>query len=229
MGAALRPLPPLRHPDQLSPADVGQRLSSLATTRRASDSTQIQALAAILFLYREVLQSPLPMLDGVVRMEALTLRVKDVDVAGRAITIRSGKGAKDRVTILPDAAVAPLRQHLARVRALHASDLVAGGGRVVLPGALDRKLPAAGRDWGGSGCFPRRRGTSTGAPASGAATTCMRRPCSVLCGTPPGGWDSRSGRRVTLSGTPSPPISFTTGTTFGPCRSCSGTRMSARP
>jgi hypothetical protein len=55
--------------------------------------------------------------------------------------VRAGKGGKDRVTVLPAVAAAPLTAHLARVRALHARDLARGGGRVALPGALARKLP----------------------------------------------------------------------------------------
>jgi integron integrase len=155
-------------------------------------------LAALLFLYREVLHRPLeglgpvprgraptrlPVvltpaevqrvlghLDGTYRLvgillygsgmrllEGLSLRVKDVDLARREIVIRRGKGATDRVTVLPAALVAPLGRHLERVRAQHARDLAAGAGWVALPDALDRKYPQAGRSWPWQWLFPATR------------------------------------------------------------------------
>ena len=87
-------------------------------------------------------------------MECLRLRVKDVDFARSEIVIREGKGAKDRVTMLPASLVAPLTQHLARVKLLHDSDLRAGYGDVYLPFALARKYPNAGREWGWQYVFP---------------------------------------------------------------------------
>ena len=87
-------------------------------------------------------------------MECVRLRVKDVDFARGEIIIREGKRAKDRVTMLPASLEAPLLQHLARVRALHASDLKAGFGDVYLPHALARKYPNAGREWCWQYVFP---------------------------------------------------------------------------
>jgi integron integrase len=87
-------------------------------------------------------------------MECLRLRVKDVDFARGEIIIREGKGAKDRVTMLPASLVAPLTQHLARVKLFHDSDLRAGYGDVYLPFALARKYPNAGREWGWQYVFP---------------------------------------------------------------------------
>ena len=75
--------------------------------------------------------------------ECLRLRVADVDFAQREITVRDGKGGKDRVTMLPESLARPLRQHLARVRSVHRQDLSDGWGRVALPAALDRKYPNA--------------------------------------------------------------------------------------
>ncbi len=86
--------------------------------------------------------------------ECLKLRVKDVDFGYRQLVVRDGKGAKDRVTMLPDAVVQPLRDHLVRVRRLHERDLEAGYGEVELPFALERKYPRAGRDWGWQYVFP---------------------------------------------------------------------------
>jgi len=94
---------------------------------------------------------------GVRVMECLRLRVKDVDFARREIVVREGKGFKDRVTMLPESLVAPLREHLVRVRALHERDLREGGGEVYLPYALARKYPAAGREWAWQYVFPSAR------------------------------------------------------------------------
>jgi integron integrase len=87
-------------------------------------------------------------------MEALRLRVKDVDFARNEILVRDGKGAKDRVTMLPASLVPALLKHLERVRALHRCDLAQGYGEVYLPYALDRKYPTAGREWGWQYVFP---------------------------------------------------------------------------
>ena len=80
-------------------------------------------------------------------MECLRLRVKDVDLSYRQVLVRDGKGEKDRVTMLPEKLVAPVRGHLGRVRLLHARDLREGYGEVHLPYALARKYPRAGREW----------------------------------------------------------------------------------
>lgn len=94
---------------------------------------------------------------GLRLLEALTLRVKDLDFCGRQITVRRGKGGKDRITMLPDDLVGPLHQHLAAVRALHQRDLARGLGRVALPEALARKLPGAASEWAWQYVFPATR------------------------------------------------------------------------
>jgi integron integrase len=86
--------------------------------------------------------------------ECLKLRVKDTDFEYRQIIVRDGKGAKDRVTVLPEAVIEPLRLHLVRVKALHEKDLAAGYGDVELPDALQRKYPRAGYEWGWKFVFP---------------------------------------------------------------------------
>jgi integron integrase len=91
---------------------------------------------------------------GLRQIECLTLRVKDIDFAYRQILVRDAKGAKDRVTMLPEEAVQPMQAHLGRVRTLHQRDLAAGHGEVNLPYALARKYPKAGRDWGWQFVFP---------------------------------------------------------------------------
>jgi len=88
--------------------------------------------------------------------ECLNLRVKDIDFGYRQITVRNGKGGKDRVTMLPGALVEPLRDHLARVHRLHERDLAEGYGEASLPDALARKYPRAGYEWGWQFAFPSR-------------------------------------------------------------------------
>jgi integron integrase len=90
-------------------------------------------------------------------MEAVRLRVKDVDLERREILVRDGKGAKDRVTVLPDRLVGPLRRQLRETERLHALDLQDGCGAVWLPFALERKYPNACRDWGWQYVFPADR------------------------------------------------------------------------
>jgi integron integrase len=86
--------------------------------------------------------------------EALRLRVKDIDFSYDQITVRDGKGAKDRVTMLPASLKEDLREHLKRTKRLHDEDLRAGNGRVHLPHALARKYPGAAAEWGWQYVFP---------------------------------------------------------------------------
>ena len=118
--------------------------------------------------------------SGLRLMEALRLRVKDLDFERREITVRSGKGDKDRLTLLPERLITPLRSHLKEVRALHAADLTAGWGRVVLPHALD-------------GCSPRT-GAGEIRPAGGRDATIEMPPsCRRRCAGPlwPRGYANR--------------------------------------
>jgi integron integrase len=186
----------LRHPREMGSAEVNAFLTHLAVEERVSASTQNQALAALLFLYRDLLERELE-LEGVVRartrqrvpvvlsesevravrerlegepalvvgllygsglrlMEALRLRVKDLDLPRREITVRHGKGGKDRLTVLPQSLAPALKEHLVRVRSLHQGDLAAGWGRVLMPYALDRKYPNANRAWAWQWVFPQQ-------------------------------------------------------------------------
>jgi len=95
--------------------------------------------------------------SGLRLMEALRLRVKDLDFAQQQIIVRDGKGFKDRVTVLPASLIPDLQTHLARVKLLHQHDLAAGYGRVYLPYALERKYPRAHREWGWQYVFPAPR------------------------------------------------------------------------
>jgi integron integrase len=91
---------------------------------------------------------------GMRLMEVLRLRVKDLDFAYDQITVRDGKGAKDRVTMLPASLKAGLQAHLQIVQRLHERDLQKGSGRVSLPYALAAKYPNAGAEWGWQFVFP---------------------------------------------------------------------------
>jgi integron integrase len=186
-----------RHPRELGPKEVEDFLSALAVQGRVSASTQGQALAALLFLYKQVLGVDLPWLDEVVRakrpqrlptvltpaevsqvldgmegthalmarllygtgmrlMECLRLRVKDVDLIRREITIREGKGNKDRMTMVPVALITGLGQQLQRTREHWQRDRAADTPGVQLPYALERKKPGEDKTLPWFWLFPGR-------------------------------------------------------------------------
>lgn len=95
--------------------------------------------------------------SGLRLMECLRLRVKDMDFATRQITIRDGKGQKDRVSMLPRTLIVPLQAQLDAARLLYEQDLAAGAAHVFLPDALHRKYPNAARDWAWQWLFPAAR------------------------------------------------------------------------
>lgn len=187
-----------RHPAQMSAPEVEAFLTHLAVDGNVAASTQNQALSAILFLYRRVLEIELPWIENVVRarvpvrvpvvlpprevqallaqldgdfhlvaqllygsglrlMEALRLRVKDVDFEYSQIIVRDGKGHKDRVTLLPASVRSPLEVHLVVIRERHSRALARGYGGVSLPDALARKYPRAAKDWAWQYVFPASR------------------------------------------------------------------------
>lgn len=92
--------------------------------------------------------------SGLRVLEALRLRVKDIDLPMQQLLVRDGKGAKDRVTMLPSALVEPLRLHLSKIRARHEHAVQSGFGGVELPFALARKYPSSHLDWGWQYVFP---------------------------------------------------------------------------
>ncbi|PYJ03088.1 MAG: integron integrase [Verrucomicrobia bacterium] len=118
---------------------------------------------------REEVMRVIPLLEGVPQLivqmlygsglrvlEAVRLRVKDVDFQMKQVTVRSGKGDKDRFTTLSASLIPLLQNHLRRVKVLHEKDLGAGHGAVYLPDALERKYPQAAKDWGRQYLFPTR-------------------------------------------------------------------------
>ena len=94
--------------------------------------------------------------SGLRLMEALRLRVQDLDFERRELTVRNGKGGKDRRTLLPGTQFEALRHHLRTVREMHQQDLAAGWGSVILPHALAKKYRNAEREWGWQWVFPQR-------------------------------------------------------------------------
>ena len=94
---------------------------------------------------------------GLRLMECIRLRIQDVDFGQKNIYVRAGKGAKDRVTVLPPNLTDELHQHIARVTALHHQDLQQGFGEVYLPGALQKKYPNAARETGWQYVFPSKK------------------------------------------------------------------------
>ena len=94
---------------------------------------------------------------GLRLMECLRLRVQDIDFGSNEITVRSGKGAKDRRTMLPESLARPLQDHLKYVKAVHETDIADGWGRVEMPNALDRKYPNAPADWRWQWVFPQEK------------------------------------------------------------------------
>lgn len=196
-----------RHPREMGEREVEAFLTQLATRDQVAASTQNQALSALLFLYREVLQQELPWMENIRRakraqrlpvvlsrdevaqlldemngvtwlmacllygaglrlMECMRLRTKDVDFARREVTVRQGKGGKDRRTMLPAMAVEALQGQLAEARRVHERDLGAGFGEVWLPGALARKYPNAAGEWAWQYVFPASKRSVD--PRSGA-------------------------------------------------------------
>jgi len=178
-------------------AKVEEFLSYLAIQRNVAVSTQNQAMNALVFLYKRVLEQPLEkkvdairstknrkipvvltqeevkqvitLLEGVPQLvvkllygsglritEAARLRVQDIDFEYKQITVRSGKGGKDRVTTFSINVMPQIESHLQRVKLIHEKDLDEGYGAVYLPNALSRKYPNAAKSWGWQYAFPAR-------------------------------------------------------------------------
>jgi integron integrase len=184
-----------RHPEFMHDQEVVEFLTYLAVERNVSASTQNQALNALVFLYKRVLENPLGDISAAARakkpqklpvvltreevfsllvrlqgthrligsllygsglrlLEGLRLRIKDIDFGYSSIHIHAGKGAKDRIVVLPQPLLKPLAAHIHQVRLIHAQDLGNGFGEVHLPGALARKYPNAASEWKWQYLFP---------------------------------------------------------------------------
>lgn len=186
-----------RHPRTMGSREISAFLTHLATKRNVSSSTQNQALAALLFLYRHVLSADVGFVSGIERAkrpkrlpvaltrtevravlhelrgvprlcgllmygsglrvgECVAMRIKDLDFERQEITVRSGKGDKDRCVPLPRVVIVALEKHLEAVRRQHQWDHQRGV-RVPLPGALAVKLPHADGEWPWQWVFPANR------------------------------------------------------------------------
>jgi len=139
-----QPFPDLEHIER---AKRPQRLPTVLTREEVHDL--LSRLSGMPLLMASLLYGA-----GLRLMECVRLRVKDVDFAYQQITVRDGKGAQDRITVLPRSLAEPLQRHLARVKLLHEEDLLAGYGAVYLPYALERKDPHAGTAWVWQYVFP---------------------------------------------------------------------------
>ena len=196
----------MRHPGELGEREVEQFLIYLAAEGGVARATQNQALNALVFLYKRVLEQELggvdalraperkrmpvvltveevkrllaaiPEREGVLARllygcglrvaEALALRVKDVDVMGGTLTVRGGKGDKDRIIGLPRSLSGELERQLAYARSLWEEDRAAGRAGVLMPGAYERKHPKAGDAWEWFWVWPGREESTD--PRTGA-------------------------------------------------------------
>ncbi len=185
-------------PENLTGSHINKFLSYLAVKRKVSPSTQNQALAALFFLYKQVLNKKVDDPDSIIRaekpkrlpvvlsktevkkvishvpedkkliaallygtgmrlMECLQLRVKDIDLECNEIRIRDAKGAKDRITMIPESLKTELKKQLTRSQLIHKQDRSAGWGRVQLPYAIERKYPNASAEWQWQWVFPQQK------------------------------------------------------------------------
>ena len=187
-----------KNPALMGQDEITAFLSHLAVKRRVSASTQNQALAALIFLYRDVLGVDLPWLDDLIRakpssnlpvvlsrqevrlllshikgtaglmanlmygsgmrlLECCRLKVKDVDFQRQQLTVRKGKGNKDRMTLFPENLRSQLEAQLEMVTTMHERDLARGAGWVLLEESLQNKYPNAGSELGWQWMFPATR------------------------------------------------------------------------
>lgn len=186
-----------QNPAEMGTEEISNFLTYLAIERKVSASTQNQALNALVFLYKEILEYDIDSLkfirakvpqnipvvlsknevelvlrnmsgvhwlianllygSGLRLMEALRLRVKDIDFEYNQLLIRRGKGGKDRRTLLPEKLKETLKTQLEKRKILHERDLAAGYGDVYLPDSLAKKYPNAAKEFIWQFVFPARR------------------------------------------------------------------------
>jgi integron integrase len=184
-------------PQELDGIDLQNFLTHLAVERRVAAATQNQALNALVFVYRHVLEKDIGSVLDAVRakhrrrlplvltpseverifgqmsglnrlmammiygcglrlVECLRLRIKDLDLEQGVVVVRSGKGDEDRRTVLPEVLRDDLIHHLESMKVLHDEDRGKNLNGVALPGALERKYPKAGKEWGWFWLFPSK-------------------------------------------------------------------------
>ena len=187
----------MKHPKELGAKEIEKFLTELVTKNNVSISTQSQALNALIYLYRQVLNIKVENINalrsrknrnvptvftkdevkeifkyvsgleglilkliygsGLRLMEAMRLRIKDIDFEYKTVTVRDGKGAKDRTTVLPNSLIADLRSQISKRKILHDKDLARGFGVVYLPDALSKKYPNASKEFLWQFIFPATR------------------------------------------------------------------------
>jgi integron integrase len=136
--------------------DLGQVIRARKPTRLPVVMTRDEVKAVMANLTGDKwLMAALIYGAGLRLMECLRLRVQDIDFSRNEVLVRDGKGAKDRITMLPESLKKPLREHLQRVRMIHEKDLSGGWGRVLMPNALDRKYPNSPVEWRWQWVFPQ--------------------------------------------------------------------------
>ena len=207
----------------LSDVEINSFVSRLATKEKVAASSQNQALAALLFLYKNILGLHIKSPENIIRakkpkklpavltreetvkifsllpendygllirllygtgmrlMEALRLRVQDIDFAKNEITVHCGKGAKDRKTMLPVSLKFPLQKHLEHVRCIHEADCKDGFGSMPLPSALAKNIPLPVKCGHGSGYFLKHADGRIKKQASRDGTISILRLFSVPC------------------------------------------------
>ena len=184
-----------QHPKDMGEKEINRFLSHLAVKENVSASTQNQALCAIIFLFKNIINKNIGELDktiwakkpvklpvvltreevksifahlngvaklmaglmygsGLRQRECLGLRIKDIDFGYKQITVHNSKGAKDRITVLPEQYIKEFQVHIEKVKRLHKKDISQGYGTVALPFALDKKYPNASTSTAWQWVFP---------------------------------------------------------------------------
>jgi integron integrase len=138
---------PLGHLESLKRVQYRKRIPTVLTTEEVKRT--LAQMTGTTRLMAELIYGA-----GLRVHECTTLRVKDIDLSARVVSIRNSKGSKDRTTLLPEQLFQPLQAHLIRVASLHRDDLAKGAGIVPMPDALDRKYPSAARSLAWQFAFP---------------------------------------------------------------------------
>lgn len=134
--ASIRPQKPERIPTVLTKSEALRVINALTGVH--------QLMAKILYG------------SGLRLIECIRLRIKDIDFEQQCIIVRDGKGEKDRITMLPESIIPPLKEHLVRVQQIHHQDIQNGYGTVYLPYALEKKFPNASGEWAWQYIFPAK-------------------------------------------------------------------------